>query len=99
LPRRKISQPSRLSLILDAGRWWLVTFQVASGRLKQSPIALFCYLQKFHKFLTPFAIKTYSFHASRKSRIFDTDMQVVGNYRGLFWSLSAPGGPLWFFEK
>jgi hypothetical protein len=50
-----------------------------------SAIALSCYFQKFHKFLTPFNIKTYSFFALQKSRIFDTDMQVGGNYGGRFF--------------
>jgi hypothetical protein len=53
----------------------------------QSAIALSCYPQKFHKFLTHFHVKTYNFHAFQKLRIFDTNLQVVGNYRGCF---SAP---------
>jgi hypothetical protein len=46
--------------------------QVRIGRIA---IALSCYLKKFHNFLTPFYIKTCSFHAPEKSRIFDTNMQ------------------------
>jgi len=50
----------------------------------QSAIVLSCYFQRFQKFLTLFAIKTYSFFASKKSRIFDTNVQVTGNYGGRF---------------
>jgi hypothetical protein len=46
-------------------------------------MVLSCYFQKFHKSLTPFPVKTYSLYARQKSQIFDTDMQVVGNYGGL----------------
>ena len=56
-----------------------------------SPIALSCYFQKFHNFLTHFHTKTYNFHAPQKSRIFDTNMQVAGNYSGRFF---CPRGSL-----
>jgi hypothetical protein len=79
--RRRIPAPNHQSRIENR------QFAIRFIQIKRIAIALSCCFQKFQKFLTPFSIKTYTFFAPKKSRIFDTDMQVTGNYRGCF---SAP---------